>query len=174
MGNNLGLGSLTDVLSAPGPACGRRAFIEPNQVSGVLGVPDHRQGGSAMDERKSAERRASNAARDTATRAGENAREAADRLQESSSKAAEGFREYQLKVLSAAQANVNAIFECAQDMIQAQSMSELLELSATHSRRQLETLAQQSREIASAAQKLAGETAEPLTGGFGSKFSPMS
>jgi hypothetical protein len=126
-----------------------------------------------MDERKSAERRASNAARDTATRAGENAREA-DRLQESSSKAAEGFREYQLKVLSAAQANVNAIFECAQDMIQAQSMSELLELSATHSRRQLETLAQQSREIASAAQKLASESAEPLTGGFGSKFNPMS
>ena len=88
-----------------------------------------------MDDRKSAERRASNAVRDSATRAGETAREAADRLQESSSKAAEGFREYQLSVLSAAQANINAMFEYAQDALQAQSVSELMELSATHSRR---------------------------------------
>jgi len=127
-----------------------------------------------MDERKSAEKRASNAARETAARASETAREAADRVQESSLKATEGFRDYQLKVLSAAQANVNAIFEYAQDALQAQSMSELMELSATHSRRQLETLAQQSREIANAAQKLATESARPLTGGFGSQFGPMS
>lgn len=127
-----------------------------------------------MDVRKSAERRASSTARDPATRASETAREAADRLQESSSKAAEGFREYQLKVLAAAQANVNAIFEYAQDAVQAQSISELMELSAAHSRRQLETLAQQSREIAGAAQKLATETTRPLAGGFGSQFSPMS
>src|SRR5437660_763468 len=122
-----------------------------------------------MDDRKSAERRASNA-RDSGTRASETAREAADRLQESSSKAAEGFREYQLKVLSAAQANVNAIFEYAHDVVQAQSISELMELSATHSRRQLETIAQQSREIAGAAQKPATETTRPLAGGFGSQF----
>ena len=126
-----------------------------------------------MDVRKSAERRTSSAARDTAT-AGETAREAADRLQESSSKVAEGFREYQLKVLSAAQANVNAIFEYAQDAVQAQSISELMELSTTHSRRQLESIAQQSREIAGAAQKLATDTTRPLAGGFGSQFSPMS
>ncbi len=81
--------------------------------------------------------------------------------------AAEGFREYQLKVLSAAQANVNAIFEYAQDMLQTQSMSEVMVLSATHSRCQLETIAQQSREIASAAQKLATETTRPLGSGFG-------
>ena len=79
-----------------------------------------------MDERKTAERRASNAARDTAARASETAREAADRIQESSSKATEGFREYQLKILSAAQANLNAIFEYAQDALQAQSISELI------------------------------------------------
>ena len=76
--------------------------------------------------------------------------------------------------LSAAQANLNAIFEYAQDALQAQSISELMELSATHSRRQLETMAQQSREIANAAQKLATESARPLAGGFGSQFTPMS
>jgi hypothetical protein len=127
-----------------------------------------------MDDRKSAERRAGNAARETAARAGENTREAAARIEESSSKAAEGFREYQLRILSATQANVNAIFEYAQDVVQAQSVSELMELSATHSRRQLESIAQQSREIASAAQKLATESARPLTGAFGSQFGSMS
>lgn len=127
-----------------------------------------------MDERKSAEKRATNAVRETVARAGESAREAAGRMQESSTKAAEGFRDYQLKILAAAQANINAIFEYAQDAIQAQSVSELMELSATHSRRQLETLAQQSREIAGAAQKLATETARPLTGSFGSQFNQIS
>jgi hypothetical protein len=127
-----------------------------------------------MDDRKSAERKAGNAARETAARAAETGREAAGRIQESSSNAAEGFREYQLKVISAAQANVNAIFEYAQDMVQAQSVSELMELSAAHSRRQLEAIAQQSREIASAAQKLATDTARPLAGGFGTQFGSMT
>src|SRR5437763_11583988 len=128
-----------------------------------------------MDERKSAEKRATNAARETAARASDTAREAADRMQESSLRATEGFREYQLKVLSAAQANINAIFEYAQDALQARSMSELMELSASHSRRQLEAVAQQSREIANAAQKLATDTARPLGGGgISSPFNPVS
>ena len=115
-----------------------------------------------MDESKSAERRATDTARD-----------AAGRLQESASKATEGFREYQRKVLAAAQANLNAIFEYAHDLIEAQSMSELIEVSANHSRRQLETMAEQTRELANAAQKLAADSARPL-GGLGSQFSQMS
>jgi len=116
-----------------------------------------------MEDRKTAEKRAS-----------ETAREAAARVQESSSKAAEGFREYQLKVLSATKANIDAIFEYAQDAVHAQSVPELVELSTTHSRRQLEMMAEQAREIASAAQKLATESARPLTRGFGNQLSRMS
>ena len=126
-----------------------------------------------MDERRP-ERRAANAARETAARASEGPREAADRMQESSAKATEGFRDYQLKMLSAAQANVNALFEYAQDAIQAQSVSELMEVSASHTRRQLEAIAEQSREIASAAQKLASDTARPLAGGLGGQFGRMT
>jgi hypothetical protein len=116
-----------------------------------------------MDDKKTAEKKAN-----------ETAREAAGRVQESSSKAAEGFREYQLKVLSATQANIDAIFEYAQEAVQAQSVSELVELSTTHSRRQLEMMGEQTREIASAAQKLATESVRPLTSGFGNQFSRMS
>src|SRR6266536_2638250 len=51
--------------------------------------------------------------------------------------------------------NIDAIFEYAQEAVQAQSVSELVELSTILSRRQLEMMGEQAREIASAAQKLA-------------------
>ena len=115
-----------------------------------------------MDDRKTAEKRASETAREAAA------------IQHSLSKAAEGFREYQLKVLSATQANIDAIFEYARDAVQAQSVSELVELSTTHSRRQLEMMGEQAKEIASAAQKLATESTRPLTIGLGNQPRQMS
>src|SRR5438552_8198992 len=123
-----------------------------------------------MQERKSAERRASEAVRDLS----ENTRQAAGRVQETSSKTAAGFREYQLKVVMATQANINAMFEFVQDLLQAQSISEMAELSATHSRRQFEMMAEQTRELASAAQKLATQANLPLTSSFGKDFDQMS
>jgi hypothetical protein len=123
-----------------------------------------------MQERKSAEKRASETAHDIS----ENARQAAGRAQESSSRAAEGFREYQLKLLSATQANVNAIFEYAHDLLQAQSMTELVEVSNAHSRHQFEMMAEQTRELASSAQKIATETTRPLASAFGGQGAQMS
>jgi hypothetical protein len=116
-----------------------------------------------MNDRKTAEKRTN-----------ETAREAAGSRQESVSKAAEGFREYQLKILSATQANIDAIFEYAQEAVKAQSVSELVELSTTHSRRQLEMMGEQAREIASAAQKVATESTRPLTIGLGNQPRQMS
>ncbi len=95
-------------------------------------------------------------------------------VQESSLRAAEGLREYQLKVLSATQANVNALFEYAHDLLQAQSMSELVDVSTTHSRHQLEMMAEQTRELADSAQKIATETTRPLASAFGSQGAQMS
>jgi hypothetical protein len=115
-----------------------------------------------MDDRKTAEKRASETAREAAA------------IQESSSKAAEGFREYQLKLISAAQANANAIFEYAQDAVQAQSITELIELSGSHSRRQFEMMAEHTRELVSSAQKMATDAARPLTSAFGSQGAKMS
>ena len=104
----------------------------------------------------------------------ENARQAAGRIQESSSRAAEGFREYQLKSRSATQANVNAMFEYAHDLLQAQSMSELVDVSTAHSRHQSEMMTEQTRELASSAQKIATDTARPLSSVFGSPGVQMS
>ena len=123
---------------------------------------------AAMQDRR-AEKRTSETIRDL----GENAREAASRAQESTSRATEGLREYQLKLVGAAQENVNAFFEYAQDAVEARSISDLVELSTEHSRRQLEMMAEQARELAGSAQKITAGTAWPLTSMFG-QFGPSS
>jgi len=115
------------------------------------------------------EKKAEKATSQTIRDLGDHAREAVGRTQESSSRAAEGFREYQMKLIWAAQANTNALFEYAQDALRAQSFSDLVEISTTHSRRQLEMVAEQTRELASSAQKIATDTARPLAGVFGNQ-----
>jgi len=112
-----------------------------------------------MDARKTADQKTN-----------EMAREAAERVQESASKAADGLRDYQIKILAATQANIDAFFEYAQEVLNARSVPELVELSTTHSRRQLEMMTEQAREIMSAAQKMATEGARPLTSGFINQF----
>jgi hypothetical protein len=69
-----------------------------------------------MDDRTSSEKKATETARKTAAAAGNAMSEAANRMQESASRAVDRLRDYQLKVLSATQANVNAFFEYAQDV----------------------------------------------------------
>ena len=122
-----------------------------------------------MEERKS-ERRTKEAFR----AAGQNARETANRTQESASRAAEGFREYQLKLVSAAQENANAFFQYAQEAVEAQSISDLIEICTDHSRRQAEMMAKQARELTASAQKIAGGTAWPLTSMFNGQGGRMS
>jgi hypothetical protein len=69
---------------------------------------------------------------------------------------------------------VNALFEYAHSLIRAQSFSELVELSNSHSQRQFEMMAEQTRELASSAQRVATDAARPLTIVFGcSVFSRM-
>jgi hypothetical protein len=105
---------------------------------------------------------------------GEHAREAAGRTQESTTRAAEGFRDYQLKLISAAQDHANALFEYAQDVVRAQSITELVEVSTSHTRKQFEMMTEESRELAASAQKIATDTARPLTSMFGTQGAALS
>ena len=122
-----------------------------------------------MEARKP-EKKASEAIRDL----GENARETASRAQQSTARATEGMKDYQLKLVAAAQENANAFFEYAQDALQAQSVSEFIELSTEHSRLQLEMMSKQARELAASAQTMASGTAWPVAGLFGSRGSQIS
>ena len=106
-------------------------------------------------------------ARSTERKVKDTSRETADRMQESAANAVDSLREFQLKILSAAHAHVEAFFEYAQDALKARSVPEMVEVSTSHSRRQLEMIANQAREITSAAQKLTNGSARPLIGQFG-------
>src|SRR5438045_9695761 len=97
----------------------------------------------------------------------ENAREARNRAEASAANGLNGIRGVQLKLVSAAQENVNALFEYVQDVLQAQSMEELAEASTSYSRRQVEMTAEHARQVTECAQKAGMSTARPLTGMFG-------
>ena len=102
------------------------------------------------------------------------AREASGRAEASYSNAAHGALEYQRKVLEIAQANVDAAFEYAHELTEVRSIPELVELSTAHARKQFEMMAEQTRELAAAAQKMASDTTRPLASGFGKEFGQMS
>jgi phasin len=76
--------------------------------------------------------------------------------------ATKGTRDYGVRLVQIGRANVNAAFDCAAELLSAKSPSEAIELSTTQLRKQFETLAEQSKELASLAQKIATETTEPI------------
>ena len=93
------------------------------------------------------------------------AEETTDILEDTYTTATRGATDYNLKALEALRENVNASFDYAQKLIGVKSVSEAVELSASHVRKQFETLSTQAKELAALAQKVAVETAEPVKAG---------
>jgi len=79
--------------------------------------------------------------------------------------ASKGSTEYGMKVIEIARANTNAAFNYFESLFGVKSPSELVEISTTHARAQFEALTAQSKELATLAQKVATETAEPIKAG---------
>ena len=98
----------------------------------------------------------------------ENARDARNRAEASAADGLNGIRDVQLKLVSAAQENVNALFEYVQDVLKAQSMEDLVAASTSHSRRQAEMMAEHARQLTECAQKAGMNTVRPFPGMFGS------
>jgi phasin len=90
------------------------------------------------------------------------AEEATGLLEGTYATASKGASEYGFKVIEAARTNTNAAFDFASELMGAKSFSDFVELSTAHARKQFETLTAQSKELASLAQKVATETAEPV------------
>jgi phasin len=90
------------------------------------------------------------------------AEEATDLLEGTYATASKGASEYGLKVIETARINTNATFDFVSEMMNVKTFSEFVELSTAHARKQFETLTTQSKELASLAQKVATETAEPV------------
>jgi phasin len=102
------------------------------------------------------------------------AEEATDVLETTYSTASKGASDYGLKVIEAARVNTNAAFDFAGELIMAKTLSEVVELSSTHVRKQFEALASQSKELNALAQKVATDTAEPIKNGMNKAFSKVA
>jgi phasin len=90
------------------------------------------------------------------------AEEATDVLEDTYATATKGASDYGLKVIEAARINTNACFDFATELMAVKSLSEMVELSTAHTRKQFEALTAQTKDLAALAQKVATESAEPL------------
>ena len=96
--------------------------------------------------------------------------EAADLIKNSYSTAVKGMQDYNNKVIEFAHANTNAAFDFVQKLSGVKSPSVFVELWTEHARKQLETLTEQTKQLAALAQKVTLATAEPLEAGVAAAF----
>ena len=91
-------------------------------------------------------------------------------VKNSYSTAVKGMQDYNNKIIEFTHANTNAAFDFVQKMSGVKSPSEFLELWTEHARKQVETLTEQSKQLAALAQKVTRATAEPLKTGVSNPF----
>ena len=100
--------------------------------------------------------------------------EAAHVFQQAYTVAAKGATDYNLKVFEIARFNTNAAFDYARELLGVKSLSEFVELSTARSRQQFETMTAQSKELATLAQRVSIEAAEPLKSGISGAFNKVA
>ena len=88
--------------------------------------------------------------------------EASNAMQGAHSTAVQGAVECNTKVVEFARINTNAAFDYAAKLLAVKSPSEFIEVSAEHTRTQLEVMTEQSKELTALSQKVMIEAAKPL------------
>ena len=96
--------------------------------------------------------------------------EATDLIKNSFSTAVKGAQDYNTKFIEFAQANTEASLDFVQKLSGVKSPSDFIELSTDHSRKQFETLSEQTKELVELAQKVTLATVEPLKTGVTKAF----
>ena len=102
------------------------------------------------------------------------AEEATDVMEETYSTAIKGSTEYGLKLIDTARINTNAAFDFFAQFIAVKSLSEAVELSTTHARKQFEVATEQTKELTAIAQKVATDSSEPIKAGVTKAFSKVA
>ena len=96
--------------------------------------------------------------------------EASDLIEDSYATASKGATDYGLKLIETSRANTNSMFDYATQLMTVKSLSEAVELSTSHMRKQFDTLSAQSKELTALAQKVTTETVEPIKESVTSAF----
>lgn len=100
--------------------------------------------------------------------------EATDMIETSYSTASKGAADYGMALIDVARANTNATFDFYSQIMTVKSLSEMIELSTTHARKQFETATAQSKDLTALAQKVANESVEPIKSGMTTAFHKAS
>jgi phasin len=100
--------------------------------------------------------------------------EATDMIEDSYATASKGCADYGLKLIEVSRANTNAAFDLASQLMTVKSLSEAVELSTAHMRKQFDALSAQTKDLAALAQKVATETAEPIKESVSSAFKKVA
>jgi hypothetical protein len=88
---------------------------------------------------------------------------AVEALEEAFAKAARGSTDCHVRLVEMAHANADAAYDLAGELMAAESMAQLITLSANGARRQVDAAAAQFKELTGLARKVATETAEPIS-----------
>jgi phasin len=96
--------------------------------------------------------------------------EATAQIKDSYSTALKGAQDYNAKLFEFAQNNSKAAIEFVQKLSGVKSPTDFIELSTDHSRKQFETLIEQTKELAALAQKVTLATVEPIKTGVTKAF----
>jgi phasin len=94
------------------------------------------------------------------------AEEATDVLEATYSTVTKGSADLGLKALDAARANTNASFDFMRDLMAAKSLSEVVELSTAHTRKQVDAYVAQVKDMSGAVQKFGTDVAAPAKASF--------
>lgn len=83
-------------------------------------------------------------------------------LENSYSTASKGVTLYNARVIEALEANVTSAFDYFNALLQAKTVAEAVDLSATHLRKQVETLTTQAKDLSTLAQQVAADSSAPI------------
>ena len=104
-------------------------------------------------------------AKDVYARIKSAAEESTDVLEDTYTSATKGATEFNMKALEALRVNMNASFDYTRELMGSKTLADAVELSASHMRKQFESLSAQAKSLSALAQKVATETAEPIKTG---------
>ena len=88
--------------------------------------------------------------------------------------ATKGASEYSTKLMEFMKANTTASLDFAQQLLSIKSPAEAMELWTSHTRKQVQVLAAQAKELGELSQKIAAETAEPIKASASKIFKPAA
>jgi phasin len=135
-------------------------LMDTNTKTAAAGSAEAKQQVRAMTEQGAKQ------SKEAFEKAGAATTEATEVMANCFSTAMKGAQDYNSKLVEFTQANIKSAFEFVQSLAGVKSPTEFVQVSTEHARRQIEEMAEQTKQLAAITQRVTLTTAEPLKSGF--------